>query len=356
MKIKREEFLRKLEMVAPGLLPREIGVEQATCFVFQNKEVMTYNDEISCRSESGLDKSFNGAVQAKPLRAILHKLQEDDLEVELKNGEMVFTGKGKSTGIRCEKDITLPINIVEKPETWKRLHDDFGDAVDIVQQCVGKDESMFAFTCLHLHPKWIEGSDNFQLTRYRLKTGVSESTLVRKEAIKHIVNIGMVEFSETKAWIHFRNAAGLVMSCRRYMEEYRDLTALLDVQGEPASLPKGLAEAADKAEVFSAENIDENQVLVELKPGKVRIKGQGISGWYKEEKKIAYDGQPMSFMISPKLLSQLTTKHNECVLGKGRLMVDGGKYIYVTVLRKTPEAKKAEKEGKEFKWEGKGEE
>ena len=63
MKINREELLNQLESVLPGLSTREI-IEQSSCFVFMNKEVITYNDEISCSHKSRLD--IEGAIVATP--------------------------------------------------------------------------------------------------------------------------------------------------------------------------------------------------------------------------------------------------------------------------------------------------
>ncbi len=98
-------------------------------------------------------------------------------------------------------------------------------------------------------------------------------------------------------------------------------------------LPKGLGEAAETAQIFSAENADRNNDLIDLKPGRLTIKGQGTSGWYSESKKIAsYDGERLRFLIAPKLLIDLTNKHHECEINENILRINGGNFIYVTCL------------------------
>jgi hypothetical protein len=67
-RINREEFLRNLESVEPGLSPREI-LEQSSCFIFQKGWIKTFNDEVACKIKSPL--KLEGAVQAAPLLAIL---------------------------------------------------------------------------------------------------------------------------------------------------------------------------------------------------------------------------------------------------------------------------------------------
>lgn len=329
----RNELLQTLETVQPGLSPRDI-VEQSSCFVLSGGYVMTYNDEIACRLKGPFPKDIKGAVQAAPLLSLLRKMKEDELEVEVQPDEFIIVGKKRRGGIRMDAEVTLPIDKVEKPGDWKPLPEEFTDAVDMVQQCAGKDESQFVMTCVHFHPKWLESCDNFQLTRYKIKTGIEKSFLVRRDSVKHVTSLDMTEFSETEAWVHFRNPAGLTLSCRRWVEEYPDLNPILKFTGSPATLPKGLGDAADKAEIFSSENADNNQVQVELRPGKLRIKGVGVSGWYSEVKKLKYDGDPLEFQIAPKLLIDITNRHNDCEISPERLKVDGGKWTYVTCLSK----------------------
>ena len=145
---------------------------------------------------------------------------------------------------------------------------------------------------------------------------------------------------ETNAWLHFRNPAGLVLSCRRSTRNeldpgsILDVSALLEFKGTPTILPKGLADAADKAEVFSSDNSDGNVVRVQLRPGKLKITGRGGCGWYQELKDVRYDGEPVDFLIDPKLLVTITNQHNDCEITEDRLKVDGKRFVYVTCLGK----------------------
>lgn len=337
MKINREELLKELESITPGLSAKEI-IEQSSCFIFKDKKVMTYNDEIACSHSSCL--SIEGAVQAIPLLAILRKLGEDTVDVTTTKEELLIEGKKRKAGIRMEAEILLPVETIEQPKEWKVIPDDFAEAVHIIQECAGKDETQFNMTCIHIHPKWVEACDSFQAARYRIDTNISESTLIRRESLKHIITLGMTEFSETKTWIHFRNSTGLILSCRRYIEEYPDISKLFKQKGEKAFLPKGLKEAAERASIFSAENIEDNQVTIELKENKLKITGRGTSGWYKEIKKIKYSGATLSFTISPILLMELVQKYNDCEISSTILKIDGKKFRYITALGTVEEKEK----------------
>ena len=336
MRINREEFLKQLESVLPGLSAKEI-IEQSSCFIFKDKTVNTYNDEIACSQKSLLE--IEGAVPAMPFISILRKLKEDDLEISVNDNKsqvLIKASKSKRSGINMEQDILLPIEAVDKPKKWKKLPDNFADAIAIVQPCAGSNDAQFAMTCVHITSKWIEACDNHQVTRFRIKTDVEKSILIRKESLKHIVSLDMVEFSETKHWVHFKNSDGLILSCRHWVDDYPsdDISQVLKMKGDPLSLPKGLRESVEKAEIFSSENVDGSNVFVNIKKGKFKITGKGTSGWFTEVKKSKYDGDSLQFTIPPKLLVELVQRHNECEVSANRLKVKGSKFVYVTVLGK----------------------
>ena len=334
MRINREELLRQLEATLPGLSTREI-IEQSSCFIFKDKTIRTYNDEIACNQKSILD--IEGAVQAMPLISILRKLQEDELEIGInkKHTQLLVKGKHRRSGIRMEQDIVLPIEAVEKPKKWKKLPSNFADAVSIVQPCAGSNESQFVMTCIHICPEWMEACDNHQMTRFRIKTDISKPVLIRKESLKHIVSMDMTKFSETKHWIHFGNSTGLILSCRHFVEDYpmEDITKVMKgFKGKPLTLPKGLKEAIEKAEIFSSENTEGSDIIVDLKPTKFKITGKGASGWFTETKKSKYKGEPLQFTIPAKLLIELVRQYSKCEVSSMRLKVTGEKFVYMTVL------------------------
>jgi hypothetical protein len=344
VKMSREELLAVLESVQPGLSTREV-LEQSSCFAIKDGVVMTYNDEVACQSPIKL-KGIQGAVQAAPLLVVLRKIADEEIEVTQGDGELLIRGARREAGIRMENEIHLPIDQLDPPGKWKPLPAEYAEALSMVQECAGKDLTKFATACVHLHPKYMEAFDNYQLMRFKIKTGVENSTLVKRDSVKHIISVGVTEFSESKAWLHFRNPAKLVISCRRFDEEFLDLGKHLEVDGKAISLPKGLVNAVDCAEVFSVENADDNQLIVEIKPGKMRVKGQGVSGWYRETKKVKYQGPELHFMIAPKLIKAITVKHNEAIINDSRLKVDGGRWVYVTCLGQVEVDKKPVKKTK----------
>lgn len=327
--VNRTELLTQLTAVAPGLSTRDI-IEQSACFAFKGGRVYTFNDEISCSIECPI--KLEGAIASKPLLDLLSKMDEEVIQVEVKDEEVVVHGKRRKAGIRREAAVLLPIDTVETPTEWQELHPNFVEAFSLIQHAASKDASSFVITCVNITPKYVEACDNYQAARMKVRTGVSSSTLVRRDALKGIVSLGMTGVSETEKWIHFQNPMGLVYSCRRYTEQFPDLSPILDFEGTSVILPKGLAGAAEKANIFSSETSDDNFISVTLDAGRIKIRGQGASGWFQEVKKVEYTGPRMDFIMAPELLTELTQKHSNFEIGQGRLRVTSGKFQYVTCL------------------------
>lgn len=330
MRISRTILLEKLQAVSPGLSTRAV-VEQSTCFCFRNGAVLTFNEEIACRTKIDLD--IEGAVEAAPLIAILQKLPDDEIDAAIDGGTLRIRGKGgRKAGIRMEPDVILPVNLIEKPGEWRDLDKSFLDAVQTVVGCAATSDDSFALTCVHLTPKWLEACDNFQAIRYPIATGIKGRCLIRAKAIRNITGLGMTKFSQTDNWMHFRNPAGVILSCRRSVDEYHDLTHILAVTGSPVTIPQSLTEAVDKAEIFSADNTDENRLEIELSPGKMIVTGRGASGYYTEPRQVAYDGPAMRFIIAPRLIHEVVKRNADCSTNGRALKIDGGRFVYVALL------------------------
>lgn len=333
MKTNRKELLARLELLAPGL-DRKETIEQSDCYVFSDGRVASFNEEISCSAESPLP-GISGAVKAAPLLELLGKLDDEDVDLEAADGELrVKTKKRRRSGIAMEAEILLPVAEVELPEedAWKPLPPAFAEAVAVVKGCCSKDESVFVLTCVHLTPEWVEACDNFQAARQPLKLPLSAQALIKRASASAVAEGGAEEVAETANWLHFRSASGLVVSCRRYAEQYPNLDGILDCSGKRTTLPSGLGEATEKAEIFSADNPDANQVEIQLKAGKLKLRGAGASGWYEEVRDVKYDGDPIRFLIDPKLLTELCRRTSECEIGEGRLKIDGGSFTFVACL------------------------
>lgn len=331
MKQDREDLLQKLEAVAPGLAMRE-AIEQSSCFVFQGGRVCTFNDEVACSIEC--DIGVEGAVAAKPLLELLRKLAEKEVDITMVDDGLRIKGKGRRSLVNMEAEIMLPLDAVDVPETWEELNPEFADAIGMVQECATKDNAQFILMCIHITPDFVEACNNYKMARYTMDTGIGDPCLVKRDCIKHIVGLGMTKVSRTDTWLHFCNPAGLVFSVRRDEANYADMGGILAKEGTPTTLPGGLADAVEKAEIFSADNSEGNSIMLTLDKGHMTLKGSGAYGWYEERKEAKWDAEPLSFEIDPVLLKAIAEKANDCYVADGMLKIDTGKLVYITCTKR----------------------
>jgi hypothetical protein len=275
---------------------------------------------------------------------------------ENEKGELEFRGKRRRFGVTKDAEVYLPIDRVKMPKHWHDIPAGVIEAIGLVHHCVSRDESRFTLTCIHLGVGFIEACDNFQAMRVHVKTGLppESNVLVRGTSLAAMVSkpeegvttgLGMNQFGMTNSWLHFRNPQGLVFSCRRYVEDYPVLDKLITVAGHKITIPKGLKEACDRAAVFAIDKANDPLVSVRIAEGKLKIRGEGLSGWYSETKSTAYKGPPVEFNIAPDLLYHISDAYSAAEITPQRLAVKGAdaagrSWIYCTVLARQVPAEK----------------
>jgi len=335
--VSREDFLRALEEVKPGLSQRDI-LEQSAAFAFTKGRVWTFNDEVCCSAVSGLPPDFTGVVRAKLLLDMVRKADDETLTVTDDGQEFRVNGKKWRGGFARDSEVLLDLKKVPKPakEDWFPVAPDLCEAIQLVQECAGKDQQQFVYTCVHLHPKWVEASDNNQLARFRVNTGLKESVLVRRDSIKFVPTYDITRMAVHDNWVHFRASNATVISITRFADKFYDLTAMLDGKGVPVQLPKTLSDLALRAKTVSDET-EEDQIKVKLLPGKVLISARCDGGWFEAGQAAKYSGPQFSFLVSPKMLQSLVDKYPDCSVDmqEYRIRASGGKFKYVACLDAT---------------------
>jgi hypothetical protein len=116
------------------------------------------------------------------------------------------------------------------------------------------------------------------------------------------------------------------------MEEYPNLFTHLKVSGKPIQIPRTLSKAGERAALFVEDKVENPLLHIELKQGRISIKGEGTSGWFREVRGVHYEGPPLSFLIQPSLFAHITTNYTEAYVDYHKIIVDGGLWRYVSAL------------------------
>ena len=116
MLVNREKLLLTLKVVSCGaaMPPRMVSLEQSDHFIFQDGQLVAFNDEIMVRCKSPLD--FNTIVNAAEFIKVLSKMPDKEIEITPKKGQLIIKGKRRSSGIPTQKGIKLPFQEVPTPD------------------------------------------------------------------------------------------------------------------------------------------------------------------------------------------------------------------------------------------------
>ena len=86
--------------------------------------------------------------------------------------------------------------------------------------------------------------------------------------------------------------------------------------------------------VFNLPNLTQNNTIL--------ITGKGKLGGQTEKRKIVYNGKPLTFLIRPKLLRDLTSKNDKCEITERLIKIKREELTYITSLW-IPEKKDGDK-------------
>lgn len=337
MKIKKDNLIKALQLVMPGISQTSTG--QESCFIFTEEGyVVAYNDEIFCSHPIEVD--FTGAVPAKEFLSLLNKTTKAEIELKAQKGTLEIKGSGKA-GLRLEDKITLPINEMGLPEEedWLELPETFCEAVKFCLFTCSKDATKPILTCLHVFNDYVESSDNHRITRHQMKVakkGYMKELLIPFNAAKNLVNLDLESYAVTEGWLHFKTNQDIVFSCRVFEDDFPDFDEFLDVEGEEIEFPKNLNEILDRAAVMS----NGERVTISIDDNEIEVSTKGDNGWFKEDTKIKYAGEAIEFDIAPEFLKTILKSEGDIIIGKKMLLFEGKQFKHVAkLLQKKKETK-----------------
>jgi len=333
MKIEVAELTSILQAVAKGTSPKDI-LEQSTCFIFSDGEVVSYNDSVSVSHP--LDVGFEGAVNAAKLLGVLEKISGTAI-LSVKKGSLSLKCGKVEASVKMEAEILLPIQDVEIPEEFRALPKGFLAALLTCWPSTSADMTREILTCVHIKDKLVESCDNFRATRTFLKKSIKGDLLIPRNVIAMLNSLKVDAYAAEGGWLHFGNPAGCVISCRTYSAEYptKEISALFDIgEGTKITFPQELGDMVDRVGIMAEAVFDQDRkVTVTVSEGSIRVKGEGALGWLTEDRKCSYKGkQEVSFSIHPRFLQHATERNMEAVVESNRLKITGEGFEHIVGL------------------------
>jgi len=341
--INRVELLKALEAVKPGLSNKEF-IEQATSFAFTKGRVVTYNDEISVSYPiAGLD--IEGAIKADELYALLNKIkvrqkdEPDTVTLTVNGNEVLLTaGKHLKAGFTLQSEVKLPLNeVISHIGDWVDLPTDFIQGLSFVKGSVAKHAfNRPMLTGIHINSAgFVEASDSYRLTVYNFDNELGINTFgLPSSSVPDVIQFNPTEVAEGRGWIHFKTAAGAIMSCRIFQDDYPDTAALRAVEGTVITFPEIMDEVIERAAVFAARDSEfAETVHISVTGSKIVVQSKmETGGEFEESIRFKYD-TPFEFYASPFVIRGVFAKQRTFTLSKNRMKSEASNWMYVGALR-----------------------
>lgn len=292
MQVNSRKFLALLKTVEPGISAAG-PFDQSMCFIFLDGRVWTFNDSV-CYSTAAPSswKMPDGALKSKSILSLLGSLSSQDLEIAVEG--KVFSMKGESCRLRQPWDtsIRMPLSDIPVPKKWVNLPKDFFKNV-----CIAAESSATRvtdnqrLTCIHLTSKYVEASDNFEITRAEWKSPLGDADLLMKASpLQELSRYGMSKASVGKEWIHFTDADEKVrVSVRLLSVDYPDWSPFLKKAegGDRLTFVGDVDEALGRlASVSPAEGV----LYLSVQKNRVRLSVQADVS-YREVVESKFDGR-----------------------------------------------------------------
>jgi len=324
MQLEREDLLRALEKLQPGLSPKEL-VEQMTQFNFLGKYLVTYNEIVSVFVPFETD--FVCSVKADVFQGILSKLTEKEMELSLvenptkdSEGEVVaisyFLKLQTKTAeaefpVLIEGDISEAMRNLQKDiadTEWLEVPKDFSSGAYVCMFSASRDPADNTMTCISIEGEDIISCDNSRATWYKMESPM-ESFLVQADVAKELRKYKPNGYKIGDNWIHFRNSEnGIIFNARRVKGKMRDIRPFFGKEGMNFNVPAELKEALELAGVVNAEDNPADR-LVELA---IKDKKAVCSAWRdggaRVKKQVSipfYQGEEVSFFINPDFMMEI---------------------------------------------------
>lgn len=326
MKINSDTFLSALNTLAPGIAEKEAFL-QSSCVSFINGMAYSINGSIAVVRKSPLLFPRPFALPWKPLVSFLTALAEGEVDVTLKETQLIVTAGRTRAGFQVENEVLQPISDIPKAANWVKLPKETQDVLHLCSLSASSNISTPILCCVHIYGNRVESCDNYRATRAFLPKGTClPNVLVPKDSVTELCSRNLVAIASSEGFVHFQDDE-CELVCRTLPQTFPDIDKLFGMDGEKVTLPDELADALRRTSIFSGD--DENAVVkVTIKDGKLTVLGQGDFGWGTDYVNTQFSGN-VSVSVSPALLTEILTKTNKAIVNSDSLSFHGKNFMHV---------------------------
>lgn len=315
-----------------ALLSGKGMVENSNKFVFDEEGIYAFNGDFFIATIFKTD--LFGAVEGDIFFKLINKLGANKITIEVDKNDLVIT-KGRSEAkIAFDTEVKCPINLEIKG--WKKLPEDFLEAVNICSYTTGSDYTDMRTVCIHVKDKYAESSDVYRITVFEMKSAIEDELFIPNEILPFFNKSKPVKYSISDNWIYYEDLDGTIIAHRQpsFDENYPDLQGKIASLGEfhEIELPEKLYESLDKSTIFLEGKFDGDKfVSIACEDGNLTLESKNIGKCYKDEMRISFKDK-ISFEVNPNFLMQIMEKKSIVHVNKAIIKIDTANCVYVAAL------------------------
>ncbi len=316
MKLNRNELLKAIAVVKPGIASKEI-IQQMVHIIFMGDYIASYNDNISVIAPFKTD--FKTSVHGEEFYKAIDIVNEEEVDISIDKALLKIKSKRTKAGMstivgeneKVEERITDLIARTNAKRFWKTLPEDFLAGVSLCMFCTDKDMTRGVTTCIAVKGGELFSTDNFRASKYVMKNKMDDMFIPSISAL-HLVKYNVTKYGTSEGWIHFKTEDGILFNCKTMIGVY-PFESMMDFFREPSDeiiLPKELQEAMKAASAFAEGEVDiAKSVEITIEKNILTCRSEKDRGWI--EKEIVLEKpvrKKLLFYINPIFLDQILNR------------------------------------------------
>lgn len=318
--VNRADFLRVLKYVGSVLAPGG-----AVRFINGYITATGENQAATAKFATGVDL----VVPLADLSKVLSKYKAECVSVWSEANQLRISTKRSQAGITCleaDNSDLVGFDCMAEP-----VAPEFLQALKVCTKTTAKDHTDPTRSSIHIEGAFVESTDNFRLTRFKMSEEM-KPMLIPVQFVAKISGLEITHYGIDKTWAFFQSEEEWFVATRLIDADFPDLSQFTHIHGIELRLPPRLKDMLSRSCIF-AKDSDSDLVDIRVVSGYVDIKAEGEAGWAAERSRITYDGPERKFRLNPHHLMAFVESAGTITVGDRFLSISGENCTHIICLQ-----------------------